>query len=461
MVAHTALFWLASQGAESDVPLNVFLSNLAGSASILCWFIVFTPQFWVNYKRQSGESLSLVFLYIWLAGDIMNLIGALMMNLLLTMRILAWYYAIADIALILQIYYYRRTSVKGSFESVITHAPEAVAHHNHGEHAGLISGSSGPNYSSISPSEHVHENEHDRVIHKAAMAANATAAHYDDHHTIPTSGHRQRRPSSHSTLTTGSGHYRSKIARRRKMVRKTLLIVFPIVIIGFFLWAYHDWLQCTIGRGDNEEGNDCGRGGGRGKLPPSPRPPTSDDEILNIMTGKKNKAPQSPPTEDDSGFLKTTLPLLLGWGSAILYLGSRGPQIYKNWRLKSCEGLSVMMFVFSVFGNVFYVASIFLYSLDLDYLIKNLPWWLGSGGTLIFDFTIFFQFYIYRHNQPLSEALKEAATAGELDENALIAAADIDDESSSDEESDVSSGTLLQKNKDNLHQGASSTSTNV
>ncbi|KAG0019053.1 hypothetical protein BGZ81_009952 [Podila clonocystis] len=461
MVAHTALFWLASQGAESDVPLNVVLSNLAGSASILCWFIVFTPQFWVNYKRQSGESLSLVFLYIWLAGDIMNLIGALMMNLLLTMRVLAWYYAIADIALILQIYYYRRTSVKGSFESVITHAnPVTVAspHHNHGEHAGLISGSSGPNYSSISPSDHFHENEHDRVIHKAALAANATAAgHYDDHRSIPTSGHRQRRLSSHSALTTGSGHYRSKVARRRKMVRKTLLIVFPLVIIGFFLWAYHDWLQCTIGHGDSEAGNDCGRGGGHGKLPPS-----TDDEILSIMTGKKSKSSPQPPTDEDSGFLKTTLPLLLGWGSALLYLGSRGPQIYKNWRLKSCEGLSVMMFVFSVFGNVLYVASIFLYSLEKDYLIKNLPWWLGSGGTLVFDFTIFFQFYIYRHNQPLSEALKEAATSGELDENALFAAAEVDDESSSsDEESDTSSVTLLQQTKDNVNQGSSSISTNV
>ncbi|KAF9296766.1 hypothetical protein BGZ74_010176 [Mortierella antarctica] len=464
MVAHTALFWLASQGADSDVPLNLVLSNLAGSASILCWFIVFTPQFWVNYKRQSGESLSLDFLYIWLAGDIMNLIGALMMNLLLTMRVLAWYYAIADIALILQIYYYCRTSVKGSFESVITHAnPEAVAaHHNHGEHAGLISGSSGPNYSSISPAEHVHENEHDRIIHKAAMAANATAAGHYDGHPIPTSGHRQRRPSSHSALTAGSGHYRSKAARRRKTMRKTLLIVFPLVIIGFFLWAYHDWLQCTIGHGDNEEGNDCGRGGGHGKLPPSPSPPTTDDEILSIMTGKKHRTSPQPPTDDDSGFMKTTFPLLLGWGSALLYLGSRGPQIYKNWRLKSCEGLSVMMFVFSVFGNVFYVASIFLFSLEKDYLIKNLPWWLGSGGTLVFDFTIFFQFYIYRHNQPLSEALKEAATAGELDENALIAAAEVDDESSSsDEESDTPSATLLQKNKDGVQQGASSVSTNV
>lgn len=179
------------------------------------------------------------------------------------------------------------------------------------------------------------------------------------------------------------------------------------------------------------------------------------------MTGKKHKTSPQPPTDDDSGFMKTTFPLLLGWGSALLYLGSRGPQIYKNWRLKSCEGLSVMMFVFSVFGNVFYVASIFLFSLEKDYLIKNLPWWLGSGGTLVFDFTIFFQFYIYRHNQPLSEALKEAATAGELDENALIAAAEVDESSSSDEESDTPSATLLQKNKDGVQQGASSISTNV
>jgi hypothetical protein len=53
MVAHTVLYWLASQGASSNVattvveeaavPLKIYLSNIAGSLSILCWFIVFTP----------------------------------------------------------------------------------------------------------------------------------------------------------------------------------------------------------------------------------------------------------------------------------------------------------------------------------------------------------------------------------------------------------------------------------
>jgi hypothetical protein len=39
----------------------------------------------MNYKRKSGESLSLPFLYIWLAGDFLNVAGATMDNLLLTM----------------------------------------------------------------------------------------------------------------------------------------------------------------------------------------------------------------------------------------------------------------------------------------------------------------------------------------------------------------------------------------
>ncbi|KAF9569235.1 hypothetical protein BGW38_008798, partial [Lunasporangiospora selenospora] len=42
-------------------------------------------QLWVNYKRQSGESLSLSFLYIWLLGDLFNIAGTTLDNLLLTM----------------------------------------------------------------------------------------------------------------------------------------------------------------------------------------------------------------------------------------------------------------------------------------------------------------------------------------------------------------------------------------
>ncbi|KAI8096618.1 PQ loop repeat-domain-containing protein [Halteromyces radiatus] len=89
----------------------------------------------------------------------------------------------------------------------------------------------------------------------------------------------------------------------------------------------------------------------------------------------------------------------LGWASAILYCSSRIPQIMQNFRNESVEGLSLTMFVFSVVGNLTYSASIFLKSTDRTYLLINYPWLLGSGGTLFFDFTIFFQFYTYKQHR--------------------------------------------------------------
>ncbi|CEP12069.1 hypothetical protein [Parasitella parasitica] len=90
------------------------------------------------------------------------------------------------------------------------------------------------------------------------------------------------------------------------------------------------------------------------------------------------------------------IPQLLGWGSALLYCVSRIPQIMQNFRNESVEGLSLVMFIFSVIGNITYCVSIMLESTEPTYLLINYPWLLGSGGTLFFDFTIFFQFYMYR-----------------------------------------------------------------
>lgn len=61
---------------------------------------------------------------------------------------------------------------------------------------------------------------------------------------------------------------------------------------------------------------------------------------------------------------KSRYQLLIGrisaWISATLYLTSRLPQIWKNWSRKSCEGLSVLLFLFAFMGNITYVASILI-----------------------------------------------------------------------------------------------------
>lgn len=53
--------------------------------------VVYSPQIHENYALQSGEGLSILFVLIWLAGDLCNLIGAVIAGLLPTIIILACY----------------------------------------------------------------------------------------------------------------------------------------------------------------------------------------------------------------------------------------------------------------------------------------------------------------------------------------------------------------------------------
>lgn len=92
-------------------------------------------------------------------------------------------------------------------------------------------------------------------------------------------------------------------------------------------------------------------------------------------------------------------PQILGYLSAFLYLTARIPQIFQNYKHKSCEGLSLLFFIFSVYGNFTYAMQIFFYRSDWPYIKLYMSWILGSLGTTFEDFTIFAQFYLYRPNK--------------------------------------------------------------
>jgi len=85
----------------------------------------------------------------------------------------------------------------------------------------------------------------------------------------------------------------------------------------------------------------------------------------------------------------STLGQIFGWGCAVLYLGSRIPQVVKNFRRKSTEGLSLLFFLFACLGNITYVLSIVSLSLDSWYLLINLSWLAGSVGTLMLDALVY------------------------------------------------------------------------
>ncbi|KAI7874861.1 PQ-loop-domain-containing protein [Lichtheimia hyalospora FSU 10163] len=113
---------------------------------------------------------------------------------------------------------------------------------------------------------------------------------------------------------------------------------------------------------------------------------------------------QHSELDDESQNQKLQLwPQVFGWISAALYISSRMPQIIKNWKQQSTEGLSKLLFICAVCGNVFYTASIFLRSVDPYYLLINSSWIIGSVGTLIFDFIIFIQFFLYKNHKTESQ----------------------------------------------------------
>lgn len=89
---------------------------------------------------------------------------------------------------------------------------------------------------------------------------------------------------------------------------------------------------------------------------------------------------------------------IYGWLSALLYLASRIPQIFKNRETK-CEGLSLALFLFAVAGNTTYVASILLKSMEREYVLESLSWLVGSVGTVFLDFVVLGQFISYREER--------------------------------------------------------------
>jgi len=53
--------------------------------------VVYSPQIYENYSLQTGEGLSIVFVIIWLLGDLCNVTGAILAHLLPTVIILGFY----------------------------------------------------------------------------------------------------------------------------------------------------------------------------------------------------------------------------------------------------------------------------------------------------------------------------------------------------------------------------------
>lgn len=88
-----------------------------------------------------------------------------------------------------------------------------------------------------------------------------------------------------------------------------------------------------------------------------------------------------------------------GWISAMMFISSRIPQIYLNYKRRSVRGLSFLTFSSIILANTLFLTSILINLIDLEnfyqrsqYIIENLQWIMGSSVTSLLDMIILFQF---------------------------------------------------------------------
>ena len=110
---------------------------------------------------------------------------------------------------------------------------------------------------------------------------------------------------------------------------------------------------------------------------------------------------------------------VVSWFSTLLYLGSRLPQLYKNWDRQSTAGLSPLLFMAAFCGNLFYSSSLLTNPNAWDdfppygghgwvgsegserwlWVARAAPFFLGAAGVLALDGAMGVQFLLYRETK--------------------------------------------------------------
>ncbi|KAB2578134.1 putative pq loop repeat protein [Lasiodiplodia theobromae] len=329
-----------SQGLNLDIDA---ISGITGSISIACWVVVFSPQIIENFRRGSAEGLSVVFIVVWLLGDVFNIVGAVLQRVLPTMIILAIYYTLADIVLLAQCFYYKGFTLK---DEVRKPEDDDEPPREPSETSALL-GQSRP--------AHISDFEGGR--RRSSFSSFTERLFHDGEHLSP---------ATPFVDTPAPDTARQAPRSALKSVLFNLVAVILVCAAGFLGWLF------TYQPPENNTANE------------------GEDSIQFNVLGQ-----------------------IGGYICCVLYLGSRVPQLYLNYKRQSTEGISMLFFIFACLGNLTYVISILAYKpvchghgghcrpgeagdIYGRYFLVNLSWLLGSFGTLLLDAGVFVQYFMYK-----------------------------------------------------------------
>ena len=285
---HLLTSHLATTSKDTPLATSEAASGILGSISLCCWVFLLLPQLIENYRNSSAEAISLAFILVWFLGDVCNLVGALWAGLVPVIIAIAIYFCFSDGVLISQCLYYGIRNKRRQARILL--ARERGASVSGGQSAIVRDAESG---------------EQQPLLNDARLRSGSYTG------TIPGSGERRR-------SSGGSGRRRSSAGAQQTRNEHLARILEETDASGARLWAKNVFSViaiCIVGAAG------WAAAYGAGAWKPSPKP--GEVHAEEMATGAQ----------------------VLGYASAVLYLGARLPQIYKNWQEKSCEGEFGMMSV--------------------------------------------------------------------------------------------------------------------
>ncbi|KAM3415124.1 hypothetical protein BST61_g10250 [Cercospora zeina] len=344
-----------------DIPLtwNEALSGISGSVSLAAWIFLLVPQLAENYTNGHADGVSLTFLFIWFFGDITNFAGAIWAGLVPTVIALAVYFCFLDLILIAQCLYYLGVKQRRAAAAAAETGDRVVAGGN-----AVMQRTESSETTPLLDGNNVVAAANDNKGSQSPTSGRRRFTDVTDEN-LGMPGSRRSSTAMQRQRTNTNDHVDSlsKILEEPKTGKTWLKNAVSVILIlaagtaGWTIaWKAGVWQPTPVG----EEGSD-----------------------------------EHTPVGAE----------ILGYISAVAYLGARIPQIIKNQRERSCEGLSLLFFMLSLLGNLSYGAGILFHSVEQKYIIKNLPWLIGSLGTMVEDAVIFVQFHTFGEKKEVSEAV--------------------------------------------------------
>ena len=341
--------------ADIAIPDRHLLTPL-GTLSIVSWLFAQLPQIYKNYQLQSTSGLSIFFLVIWCLGDASNLVGALFTRQAGWQVVVASYYVLVDITLVIQFFWY--------------------THYKPRRYDG---------YSEVSRSHN--SDARGGVLQGVPLSGNDTPHHPPSpvDMTLKKTDVQDMGVQTGSTLNSFAGgtHLFSneKTSAPRRTVRMSSSASSPPFALSRTMLIAS--LLCAV--------------------------------LANAAPMETTPTPHPPISHAPRETIIEVVGRIFSWMSTLLYLGSRPPQLYKNYRRKSTEGLSPLLFMAAFCGNLFYSSSLATnpnawsdfppyggggwadaHGNDrLEWIGRAIPFFIGAFGVLGLDGLMGVQFLMY------------------------------------------------------------------